>query len=628
MAKDYYLAINGQADGPFSEAELRRRLADGTLSPDTLAAQDGAATWEPVEGLVGNPATEPKSVRTLRAVRDRLQGKGPAERLGLTGDPPESLVREHLQRLQKQLQKQMAEAEGPVAQGLADEIEALLEDAAIALTNPLERFIRSRAQSLGVDPTSESNRGYIVNLYYQEEGSRALAAEQWAKAAEFFGKLLETQPDNVDGQWQHALALYQANPLKTQESLATLRKVVAEYPQRVEPLSALVDLLISLGRRDEALSLLKTAMENSDKKAKIKAIFDRVRASGGSADSPRGRAGTAPKPTSRKSTQSKGKRNTKPGTSRADSLIAAASEGSGEKTHDGMAFVKVALVCAALFGWLWHASTATPNRCFPAGEQEYFYDPGNYYQYAVPGGESTGQCLPSMKPRPGKSFFNNLEAELDCRGKNAGLGAAELQQRCARIPYPDASSSVGSAQNFFYVRRLALLFIGLLLIVFLGSGEGFGARLQNVGFGPDPAGMAAAVFFGLVLGLMAPTQFVLNASLGGLLGLTLLHVLSEEVFFRGFVTRKLMDQFDAPMVVIVVSGLIFGIYHLTFASFYWMDPGRLPMAVGMLTVGAGIPYAWLYVKSESIFPPLTCHLLVNGLMMWSSHGNVQGLLAG
>ena len=48
MSKDYYLAINGQADGPFSEAELRQRLAAGTLSPDTLAAQDGDATWEPV----------------------------------------------------------------------------------------------------------------------------------------------------------------------------------------------------------------------------------------------------------------------------------------------------------------------------------------------------------------------------------------------------------------------------------------------------------------------------------------------------------------------------------------------------------------------------------------------------
>ena len=82
------------------------------------------------------------------------------------------------------------------------------------------------------------------------------------------------------------------------------------------------------------------------------------------------------------------------------------------------------------------------------------------------------------------------------------------------------------------------------------------------------------------------------------------------------------------MVVIVLAGLIFGIYHLTFASFYWMDAGRLPMAVGMLTVGAGIPYAWLYVKSESIFPPLTCHLLVNSIMMWSSHGTVQGMLSG
>ena len=79
MTKDYYLAINGQAEGPFSEAELRQRISSGQLSPDTLAARDGAATWESVESLVGNPTNEPQAVRTLRSVRDRLLSKGPAE---------------------------------------------------------------------------------------------------------------------------------------------------------------------------------------------------------------------------------------------------------------------------------------------------------------------------------------------------------------------------------------------------------------------------------------------------------------------------------------------------------------------------------------------------------------------
>tara|TARA_B000000557_G_scaffold35939_2_gene26114 strand:+ start:161 stop:2035 length:1875 start_codon:yes stop_codon:yes gene_type:complete len=624
MTKDYYLAINGQAEGPFSEAELRQRISSGQLSPDTLAARDGAATWESVESLVGNPTNEPQAVRTLRSVRDRLLSKGPAERLGLSGDPQGAAVKEAHQRLKRQLERQKQETHDEAGKKIADEIEALLNDAAFALTNPLERFIRQRAESLGVDPTAESNRSYIVNLYYQEEGSRALKSGQWGKAAELFGKLLESQPDNVDGQWQHALALYQSNPLKTQDALATLRTVVAEYPQRIEPLSALVDLLLSLGRKDEALSLLKTALEKSDKKAKVKALFDKLRSNSGGSGSSKGRSSGGKRSSTggKKAGRSSGKK------SRADSLIAAASEGAGERDHDSFAVVKVAVVCAVLFGWLWHTSTATPDRCFPAGEQEYFYDPGNYYQYAAPGGDSTGQCLPSMAPRPGKSFFNNLEAELDCRSKNAGMDAAALQKTCARIPYPDASAKVGSAQNFFYTRRFALLLLGLLLIAFLGSGDSIGGRVQKVGFGLDPAGMTGAVFFGLVLGFLAPTQFVLNASLGGLLVLTFLHVVSEEIFFRGFVTRKLMDQFDAPMVVIVLAGLIFGIYHLTFASFYWMDAGRLPMAVGMLTVGAGIPYAWLYVKSESIVPPLTCHLLVNSIMMWSSHGTVQGMLSG
>ena len=144
---------------------------------------------------------------------------------------------------------------------------------------------------------------------------------------------------------------------------------------------------MSLGRRDE-ISLLKSARK-TDKKAKVKALFEN---SGRAAGRRSGEESWKLDRTEQQKGQERGASGQK---SRAVSLIG--SVGRIGERRDGFALVKVLVVCAAL-GWLWHTSTATPDRCFPAGEQEYFYDPGNYYQYAAPGGESTGQCLPSMKP--------------------------------------------------------------------------------------------------------------------------------------------------------------------------------------------------------------------------------------
>ena len=52
----------------------------------------------------------------------------------------------------------------------------------------------------------------------------------------------------------------------------------------------------------------------------------------------------------------------------------------------------------------------------------------------------------------------------------------------------------------------------------------------------------------------------------------------------------------------------------------------IPAWVGMVTIGAGIPYAALYARSN--YPrTASSHLCVNLLMMFRSHGAVSGLLA-
>ena len=174
------------------------------------------------------------------------------------------------------------------------------------------------------------------------------------------------------------------------------------------------------------------------------------------------------------------------------------------------------------------------------------------------------------------------------------------------------------------MRRGILLVVGLLCIALLGGGASISERFKNIGFEVEGT-IGVALGFGLLVGFFSPLQFTL-APLGILLVMTVFHVVCEEVFFRGFVTRKLLDSFSSPLAPVVLSGLFFGIYHITFTSFWWITPMAIPAWVGMVTVGAGIPYAALYAKSGSILVPLVAHLCVNLLMMFRSHGAIASML--
>ncbi|WP_159055929.1 DUF4339 domain-containing protein, partial [Thermobifida fusca] len=45
--EQWYLAVNGQQQGPFPTAALHSHVANGTLTPDTLVWKNGMAQWTP-----------------------------------------------------------------------------------------------------------------------------------------------------------------------------------------------------------------------------------------------------------------------------------------------------------------------------------------------------------------------------------------------------------------------------------------------------------------------------------------------------------------------------------------------------------------------------------------------------
>jgi type II secretory pathway pseudopilin PulG len=64
----YYVAINGQAQGPYPEEEIHSMLRSGHLTPDTQAAAEGSDQWQALSSLVAMASTTPPAIAPSAAV--------------------------------------------------------------------------------------------------------------------------------------------------------------------------------------------------------------------------------------------------------------------------------------------------------------------------------------------------------------------------------------------------------------------------------------------------------------------------------------------------------------------------------------------------------------------------------
>jgi membrane protease YdiL (CAAX protease family) len=79
--------------------------------------------------------------------------------------------------------------------------------------------------------------------------------------------------------------------------------------------------------------------------------------------------------------------------------------------------------------------------------------------------------------------------------------------------------------------------------------------------------------------------------------------LSEEIFFRGFIFGGLIRPLG-PIPAMLVSGLIFGAYHVTGLS-------SLGVVLPFSLIGAF--FAWLYYRTGSIWLSIATHFLFNAV---------------
>ena len=83
-----------------------------------------------------------------------------------------------------------------------------------------------------------------------------------------------------------------------------------------------------------------------------------------------------------------------------------------------------------------------------------------------------------------------------------------------------------------------------------------------------------------------------------------LMAISEEIFFRGFVTNFFITKFSLSFGILA-SGVFFGIYHL---AVYGTE-----MSIMMYVVGAGLILSYVAVKTGRTSTTMLAHVLVNAI---------------
>ncbi|MBE6148451.1 MAG: CPBP family intramembrane metalloprotease [Firmicutes bacterium] len=88
----------------------------------------------------------------------------------------------------------------------------------------------------------------------------------------------------------------------------------------------------------------------------------------------------------------------------------------------------------------------------------------------------------------------------------------------------------------------------------------------------------------------------------------LLPAIAEEILFRGVIFNSFNKKYGA-MVAILVSALIFGVYHMN-----WLQ--------GLFAFILGLSLAYVYLKSGSLFVPIILHFINNLIAVLVNHYEV------
>lgn len=102
--------------------------------------------------------------------------------------------------------------------------------------------------------------------------------------------------------------------------------------------------------------------------------------------------------------------------------------------------------------------------------------------------------------------------------------------------------------------------------------------------------------------LMEQTFDLMQAGWLGILCIAVIGPILEELLFRGAITKLLLQR-KSPATAIVISALIFGLFHIN------------PVQVVGATI-IGLLLAWIYYKTASLLPCILIHIINNSLSIY------------
>ncbi len=128
------------------------------------------------------------------------------------------------------------------------------------------------------------------------------------------------------------------------------------------------------------------------------------------------------------------------------------------------------------------------------------------------------------------------------------------------------------------------------------------------------ASIVYSILYDFTIGVPAEDSWFIEASSGGdpmvlfllFVNLVICAPIFEELIFRGYILDSLRGV-HSDLIAILSSGLMFGMMHYSILGPFF--------PVGATAIG-GILYAWLRIKTGSIWPSIVCHSLWNGTIFF------------
>ena len=100
--------------------------------------------------------------------------------------------------------------------------------------------------------------------------------------------------------------------------------------------------------------------------------------------------------------------------------------------------------------------------------------------------------------------------------------------------------------------------------------------------------------------LMQDTFLAMSRNIFGIISITIMAPLVEELLFRGAIQGYMLRKGMKPLHAILIASAIFGIIH--------MNPIQIPFAFAI-----GIIFGWLYYRTGSVVPGIIGHFINNSI---------------